>query len=328
VNDYYSATSASGGTGWKFTSSDAKIAKNITLPPGKAQLTASYTVSNYAKLYVRFGLSPDLLDLMQNGQANLSNVLASSSEVNLLNQNPSGTVRGYLRWAGAGLSGATFNPAAADRDSGVTLDTVQMRNQAQTQQIEIEGASMTFAVGFETGAALTYDSDGDGLPDWWENQFGLNASDPSGANGANADSDGDGRTSLQEYVIGLNPTGRGQRLVWPENHPHFVIDGQPAVRHRPRSCLPDLLPRESPERRVDSGGRQHPRHRQQRRIHRQRQRHRLCADRCTAALLQTRSHSSRNSMINLTGPFRSPKPLFAAVAIFVASIATTLAVAG
>ncbi len=205
VNDYYSAAAADGGMGWRFTSSDGKIVKNITLPPGKAQLTANYTVANYVKLYVRFGLSPDLLDLMQNGQANLSGVLASGSELNLLNQNSTGTVRSYLRWGGTGLGGATFNPAAADRDAGVTLDTVQMRNQAQTQQIEIEGASMTFTLGFETGAALTYDSDGDGLPDWWENQFGLNASDPSGANGPGGNVDGDGLTNIQEYIAGLKP---------------------------------------------------------------------------------------------------------------------------
>ena len=206
VNNYYSADPATGGTGWKFTSSDGKIAKNITLGAGKAQLSASYTVADYVKLYVRFGLSPDLLDLMQNGQANLAPVFASSSEVNLMNQNATGTVRSYLRFAGAGLSGATFNPAAGDRDAGVTLDTVQMRNQAHTQQIEVEGTSMTFALGFETGAALTLDSDSDGLPDWWETQFGLNANDANGANGPTADNDGDGRTNLQEYIVGLNPS--------------------------------------------------------------------------------------------------------------------------
>jgi glycosidase len=207
TNNFYTVAAATDGVGWKFTSADGKIVKNITLPPGKAQLTANYAVSGYVKLFVRFGLSPDLLDLMQNGQSNLSPVLASSAEVNVLNQNATGTVRSYVRLAGAGLSGATFNPAAADRDAGVTLDTVQMRNQAQTQQIELEGgSSMTFALGFETGKALTYDSDGDGLPDWWEAQFGLNPNDPDGVNGAKADADGDGRTSIEEYILGLDPT--------------------------------------------------------------------------------------------------------------------------
>jgi hypothetical protein len=207
VNNYYSAATATGGTGWKFTSSDGKIAKNITLPPGKGQLTADYTVTGYVKLYVRFGLSPDLLDLMQNGQQNLTPVFASGSDVNLLNYSSTGTVRSYVRLAGSGLSGATFNASAADRDAGVTLDTVQMRNQAHTQQIELEGASgMAFALGFETGSALTLDSDSDGLPDWWETQFGLNPQDPNGANGATADLDGDGRTNREEYILGTNPT--------------------------------------------------------------------------------------------------------------------------
>jgi hypothetical protein len=85
-------------------------------------------------------------------------------------------------------------------------DTLPMRNQAQTQQVEIKGnGTMTFALGFETGAALTYDTDGDGLPDWWETQYGFDPNNPSGSNGANADTDGDGRTSLQEYILGTNP---------------------------------------------------------------------------------------------------------------------------
>jgi hypothetical protein len=47
----------------------------------------------------------------------------------------------------------------------------------------------------------TPDSDGDSLPDWWENSFGL-----SSANGGPGDDpDGDGRSNLQEYQDGTNP---------------------------------------------------------------------------------------------------------------------------
>lgn len=46
------------------------------------------------------------------------------------------------------------------------------------------------------------DSDGDGIPDWWEIQYGLNPHDPSDAS---ADPDGDGWTNLQEYQNGTNP---------------------------------------------------------------------------------------------------------------------------
>jgi hypothetical protein len=46
-----------------------------------------------------------------------------------------------------------------------------------------------------------WDSDGDGLPDWWETHFGL---DPASAAGSfadsNADADGDGYTQLDDYL--------------------------------------------------------------------------------------------------------------------------------
>ena len=46
------------------------------------------------------------------------------------------------------------------------------------------------------------DTDGDGMPDTWENQHGL---DPN-TNDATQDKDGDGYTNLQEYLQGTNPS--------------------------------------------------------------------------------------------------------------------------
>ncbi|MGC8886070.1 MAG: lamin tail domain-containing protein [Verrucomicrobiia bacterium] len=46
------------------------------------------------------------------------------------------------------------------------------------------------------------DSDGDGIPDVWENAYGLN---PNSADDAFTDSDGDGVSNLQEYIAGTDP---------------------------------------------------------------------------------------------------------------------------
>lgn len=56
------------------------------------------------------------------------------------------------------------------------------------------------------------DSDGDGLPDWWESKYGL---DPKTAN-ANGDPDGDKANNLAEYRAGTDPSGSDQSPRLPE----------------------------------------------------------------------------------------------------------------
>jgi pimeloyl-ACP methyl ester carboxylesterase len=51
--------------------------------------------------------------------------------------------------------------------------------------------------------SCTLDSDGDGMPDWWEMQYGLNHTDPADRNW---DYDGDDYSNLQEYVHQTDPT--------------------------------------------------------------------------------------------------------------------------
>jgi T5SS/PEP-CTERM-associated repeat protein len=58
-----------------------------------------------------------------------------------------------------------------------------------------------------TGGTLVLDpnldTDGDGMPNGWEQSHGL---DPLNAADANADADGDGMSNLQEYLAGTDPT--------------------------------------------------------------------------------------------------------------------------
>jgi hypothetical protein len=53
-----------------------------------------------------------------------------------------------------------------------------------------------------TGTITALDSDGDGIPDYWEVTHGLNPFDPSDAL---LDTDGDGLTNLEEFLFGTNP---------------------------------------------------------------------------------------------------------------------------
>ncbi len=64
------------------------------------------------------------------------------------------------------------------------------------------------AAGFATSAVAVLtvtnpDTDGDGLPNWWELAYGFN---PNSAGDAGLDVDGDGMAALQEYRAGTNPT--------------------------------------------------------------------------------------------------------------------------
>jgi hypothetical protein len=53
------------------------------------------------------------------------------------------------------------------------------------------------------------DNDGDGMPNAWETQYGLN---PNSSADASLDLDGDGLTNLQEYRAGTDPTQAGSTL--------------------------------------------------------------------------------------------------------------------
>ncbi len=53
------------------------------------------------------------------------------------------------------------------------------------------------------------DADGDGIPNGWEQAYGL---DPLNAADASADADGDGFSNLQEYLAGTDPTNAASNL--------------------------------------------------------------------------------------------------------------------
>lgn len=91
----------------------------------------------------------------------------------------------------------TLNPLDGDQDL----------NQAIDSQDDFDDDSLSNLQEYQLGThPLLKDTDGDGLPDDWEINHGLNPLDSSGVNGADGDSDGDGYTNLQEWGANSDPS--------------------------------------------------------------------------------------------------------------------------
>jgi hypothetical protein len=74
---------------------------------------------------------------------------------------------------------------------------------------------------YKPGDGPDVDTDGDGIPDWWERKYGLDPNDPS--DGAK-DSSGDGYTNLEKYLNGTDPT-RFVDYTKPENNKNLFHQG-------------------------------------------------------------------------------------------------------
>jgi hypothetical protein len=207
VNAIYSVTPF-GTNGWTFTAPGGHIVKTITLSDSAPSVDANYTLSgDVNKLYVRMGLSPDLNSLMLRGQDNLSFThetgIPGSGRLALSNETTEPVT------ASVEYTTASYNAAAIDDDPSNSADwsTVAMRNQAFTQQVELESITGQPTVGIslsmETGAS-NGDTDSDTLPDWWERTNGIDPGISTGDDGSAGNTDGDAYTNFEEYVLGLD----------------------------------------------------------------------------------------------------------------------------
>ncbi|MFB3879846.1 MAG: S-layer homology domain-containing protein [Armatimonadota bacterium] len=106
--------------------------------------------------------------------------------------------------------------------------------------------------------AVKYDFDGDGMPDYWEQEHGL---DPTSAADAGLDADGDGLTNLQEYQDDTNPgsddtDGDGLPDGWEVQHgldPHSGADASEDADHDGLTALQEYLAGSDPASRDTDG---------------------------------------------------------------------------
>lgn len=105
-------------------------------------------------------------------------------------------------------------PLAAERSDGFFVPEARVWCVSCRRPIPRSATNCPYA---DCGAKQTvepdkvegYDSDGGGIPDAWEEQYGLN---PHDAADDRIDSDGDGFNNYEEYLAGTDPTD-------PESHP-------------------------------------------------------------------------------------------------------------
>ena len=233
INALYTVT-ANGSNGWTFTSPDGHIVKSISLPDATPQLTASYSLPNpeVNKLFVRNGLSPNLWNLMTRGHYDLDNLTHDTTQKQLRLVNRGGTepITAMLSYGNT----VEYASGAVDDDptGGTEWDALNMRNQALTEQVELNNAdgqtNFTVQLALENGKT---DNDADGLPNWWERDGALNTESAVGDDGNTGNSDGDAYNNYEEYVLGLNPqvaefNGLTQGLVAPDGNGGFNVSFQ------------------------------------------------------------------------------------------------------
>ena len=144
--------------------------------------------------------------------------------------NPEGSAEAGRQPTGGGGGGVSYKsqasltytaPSATENDK-----TVRVRAHVTGTVLDYgadgvkgTGDEVTYAIdewsGWREEALTVYseDTDGDGMPDEWENLYGLDPFDATGVNGSGGDLDEDGHTNGFEQEIGTEPNDAGSGLV-------------------------------------------------------------------------------------------------------------------
>jgi len=111
--------------------------------------------------------------------------------VDLMSENPTNYVWGSNR------SGTSL----LDDGLGVWLHEDAYASK-QAQYLKLVDVDVTYP---DYTTHKDWDSDADGLPDWWEDLNGLDSSSSVGDDGVDGDKDGDGMSNMDEFRAGTDP---------------------------------------------------------------------------------------------------------------------------
>ncbi|MGD9612944.1 MAG: hypothetical protein AB7V22_08575 [Kiritimatiellia bacterium] len=131
------------------TFSNAGVAKTISLANAATNVFAVSYAMPGKTLYVRSGLSPDLDALLRTGQRNLAEEATGLSALAVSAIRPAAGLASTVKLE---VATGAINTAATDMSNG--WNTVNMRNQAQTRQVELVGTNaLAFTIELASSAS-------------------------------------------------------------------------------------------------------------------------------------------------------------------------------
>jgi hypothetical protein len=189
---------------------------NVTLPAGGYLLVASFDPvlrpGDLAAFRAKYGLSPSV-PIFGPYEGRLEN---EGEQVRLLRPDPPQTVPGpdlgqvpYVLVEAIDYVNVIPWPASANA-TGQSIQRL-VSGHYGNDPLNWQGTAPTPGGPNRSG---TTDTDGDGLPDWWERAFGFNPASSAGGEGGDGDPDGDGVINRQEYLAGTRPDDAASYLCF------------------------------------------------------------------------------------------------------------------